>query len=462
MSIKENPFMKRLILIALLAWWGANGFNAQAAADTDEVVVTENADDVAAVDEEYSADHDDELAPYTARFGEAAFYYYDNNRPYPLENLNEDIAAQNYDKILADAKTVLSERPDSPDALYSLACAYFFLQDFDNMIAVATHLVELYPADTFANSLLMMPGQAHADKVLASLRDALARHRESERVDKEMYLSVLTYAHATTCLGYGYLREACDNFDTLVDNPLWGDDALRALANCYRNMDRPEKSLVALERVSSEAHDSRWITSLIIATRQTGDIDSALSSGNTWLTAHPDDHEVAIIHATNLTLNGSYPEAIAVLDSAEKSIRQGMAESVYYTYFVPNAEALLQEIALRRGIAHTLAGDTEGGRADFHSIESGSDNSMYMFAQAYLGNRDEALEAMQPYNEYDGYYETKASIYNILGDTDKALEFLALSYEKNLWSPQRTRDDINQRSLLDNPGFAAVKAKFNP
>lgn len=406
---------------------------------------------------------EDFLAPYIADFVASEYYFAEQGLDFPLENFPVDYQDKKYEKILDDAERVLMLLPDDPCALFVKAWVLDDIGRADEAREIATDCYVRYFADKSFGSLINKLLYTDADRTLAILEQKYEPSDESD-INDAFYLHL-----ANQAISGGYPRRALAYCDKVTSEQFlqgWAP-AIKMLA--YIKMDQPEKGLAMSRIINEDYRFIDWQQNTATLLRNAYGPQDTYDFIKEQLAISP-SHTLKDTYITNLTLAGDYADALVEININLDSVLYEKFDSIdenglmYVTGEAYNYNELCNiedHLLLRRGIAYQLMGNHEAAKTDFETIEKRIEpSSVYCLAQAYLGNRDEALMVANPL--FDKCPEFMASLYNVLGDTDKALECLAEAYEKGVWTPLLTRYDICQRSLLDHPRYPEVAAKFNP
>ena len=395
-------------------------------------------------------------------YGDKTSYYdyYRNDIPYPFENVEEDVRAGNFKKVLADAEKVLTDYPDASDGKYYAAYAHFFLKDYRKAIDIATDLAADFPSDSGVNNLLGVVAEKDSQYALP-----LAEKKIDQKAKSGYYVSSVDSISALHLMAHlakenGYFYNALEYLDKL-ENKLesWSDEEIdeyglvsRYDIAMYRvvihmSMGEYETALKLLDSMGEEDHTESWYYNRFGTLRGAYGLESALNFEKEALVESPYIKSYVVSLIADLTLAEKYDEAIAKVDDFIES-------DLWETEDLP-------ELYLRRGIAKKLSGKDDEAEKDFIKVvelsEDGYVGGPEIYAKCYLGQKDEVLSDL---DQNDDNFQ--ASIYNVLGMTDKALEKLGVVYEKCKWNPIRSKYDIHQRSLVSHPSFPKIAAKFQP
>ncbi len=390
---------------------------------------------------------------------DSTWFYIPDGQDNPLLNLEEDLGAKNYKKILADTEKVLAEYPDASDARYYASYASYYLKDYKRAIELATDLGAEYPADNRVFNLLSLVGRNNDRYMLSLLKKKIVE----KEVDDYYYplesaSTIDLMAQLAREYGYlideiGYLDQLENKIPSLYDEQLICYDAIEDFyplmrkVVSYMNMDEYNTALQLLDSMSEDERGLAWYLNKFGCLRGANGLESALKFEQEALEKYPAETYFINNYIIDLTLAGKYDEAIA---QADKSIESEFTE----TEFLP-------ELYLRRGIAKKLSGNKEDAEKDFLKtieVANNYDNGPLTIAKCYLGMKEEVLKNLD--DAENGAF--MVTVYNILGMTDKALEKLGDAYEKCKWTPLKSKYDIHHQSLLSHPSFAKIAKQFQP
>ncbi len=456
-------------LVSTTLVWGASSqyFNTEVgyydAVDVDSVAVEDvalwneedtvwNEEDTVYVDEEY--------VEYWHSFDDNSTFMFCmiNGTANPLVDVTNDLEAENYKKILADAEVVLREYPRASDAQYYAAYASYCLKDYKKAIELATDLCAEYPTYNNVCNLLHMVGDKD-ERYMFSLLKKRIEEREAEDYYYPLESAAAIDIMAQKAKEYGYLVDAIGYLDKLENKmPSLNDvnigfdvkeyfDPLMRKVVAYTCMDEYNVALQLLESMSEDDRDETWYLNKFCCLRGANGLESALKFEQETLEKYPEVISFLKTNIIDLTLAGKYDEAIA---QADKLIESESTE--------PEG---LPELYLRRGVAKKLSGNKEDAEKDFLKtieVANNYDNGPLTIAKCHLGMKEEVLKNL---NEANGE-AFLAAVYNVLGMTDKALEKLGEAYEECSCSPIRSKYDINHQSLLSHPSFPKIAKQFQP
>ena len=401
---------------------------------------------------------------YEANYSLSTYVYADDGLVFPLESFEDDLDAGNYKKVESNALEVLERFPGDPFARYSLSLVYDKQGKHSKAIKAAVGLLVDYPSDATAYSLVDYYAYNNgADKVVKEYEKQLLALEKKPGFDKlaagygwEMF--------ATLCNAYGFYRKAMQAVNRERRFIEYNDDMRMIEQLAYYGIDRPDKSLELTDACSDETKNySYWRRNRAVVLRAAKSPGQAIEYEKAELEQDSAFYDMAGMLATDLTLAARYAEALDVLDRYIYKLENDPDVEVY-TILTDSDHlrtSLLPELYLRRGIVKKLSGDETGAVADFDKVPDANEAaSLYILAQAYLGNRTEAEQRLE--ESFSGSPSFAASVYNVLGIKDKALKSLEQAYRRNLWSPLKTMFDINQRSLVNETGFSKVASRFKP
>lgn len=185
-----------------------------------------------------------------------------------------------------------------------------------------------------------------------------------------------------------------------------------------------------------------------------GDYNSALTYVDKGLAMASDDDDLIMSKGNILNEMGRHDEAITILDSFidknpefgygyyrrgwfkdEKGDREGAIDD--YTMAIA-LDPTYAYSYIGRGRDYEILGQRELARADYLKVieldTEPSDNSCAQYAFLFLGEKDNAIEFMNRYLENSdsrtgGTYDA-ACLYSLMGETEKALEYLEQALER--------------------------------
>lgn len=410
------------------------------------------------------SDFDDEdiFEPYQADYTTSTYYFEELGIPFPLNNLSDDLDNKDYDKVLADAECVLALLPDDPYACYAKINALDGLGRVDEALELATNCFATYPADEDFLTIVEFLAYDNVEKLINMLESITDNTAYEDAVSDYIQMQL-----ASLCLKNGLSARAIHFCDKMVTDE-YKTDAVPALKmSAYTKLDLPEKGLEVSESVSPDDRDASWAQQTAILLRNAYGPESSFDFLKEQSEKYPDDFDLTETYISSLTLAGQYDEALALINTNLNSIQSTIGEIERYgtnitesvARYYEELNAMKANLMLRRGIIYHLNGNKDAANDCFNEVLGTEPPSMRCMAFAYLGQRDEALKIAESYSRL---YSFLVSIYNILGDTDKALECLGEAYSKGILSPHQTKYDIGQRSLLDDPRYPSIRAKFAP
>lgn len=404
-----------------------------------------------AVDDESSESFDEDEPDIPA----GRLYFMENNKPYPLDNVDEDWQNGRFAKILADAEQVLLFVPEDESALFYKAYALYGLKRYEASLEAA---LQYYNTEDYTEieDLLAYLGSIYSDRTLAELQKLIDKEREtSDDVNSNKLLSLNSLA-AFTARYAGKNRLAVKTYypEAIRIAKTTGDDNLAynqtiSLSSSQLLLDEPEEALKTLEALEKDGmYDLSLFLNKSTSYRDMGKMDKALEVLDKAIADYPDVIEPVCTKMTLLVADGKYQQAIELADEvlSRDSIN------------VDDHEAYL-EIRLRRGMAYKFSGDNEKANADFDYVATQPDSGLKLHALAYSGKTEELEKAIQEAGPLQDVY--LASIYCVAGLTDKALPYMKKALQKQQLMPRAIMYDVNFKNLFDDPRFKKALKQYN-
>lgn len=374
--------------------------------------------------------------------------YENNGEEYPLATAEEKRVNEQYDMLLKDVQAVLTKVPDAPDALFWGSLAGLLGGNTGVGVDYAVRLYSFYPTSDEINQLLEFAFYKDDAGTLRKLEKAVDKLLAEEYYD-DYEIGRIGWTMSMLAKQNGYLMDGLRYAKMLTS--LEDKTTLhKCNALIYIAMDKCDDAIAELEAVAEDDRDENWNIYYSTAIRGAKGAEAALPFYEKMIKETPDDYMLKMYYLTALTLAGHYDEAIALADTMETDCKGSDVE-----------------LYLRRGVARKLNGDDKGARIDFNkAVEFADDDntSIKIIALCYLGRRDEAIEILN--ESFDlttpDVMSFAATVYNMAGDKQKALDYMMKSYVRCTWSPGRTKCDIHQRDLMELPAFEGIARTFNP
>lgn len=376
---------------------------------------------------------------------------------------------QAYDKYIdgdfQEAITLIHKADDAGENAnmlpYLLGLVYAQADSLSQAYDIAFDMIRKDMYDEMAREILsaaISKNPGFADELFQSIRlprEDTDCNKDSVGTMYEIYAQCFLDAHSNT-LAYKY-ADIANSYSPSIASSLLKAESLRkqqrfdeALAIVNPLLDCEEPSISAI---------CEKCMILRCMKQHSEEIDLLKSTYEAW---HPADDHFYYDAIYNKALGEAYTAAgdsVATLSHAVKYFNEAAGDFVAadsFFYRESNASDRA-EVYLRTGICLSRFGykSDEAKRYFNMALEGGYSPTL---CYAYLGNREEALKALK------WYYGNaiSAAVYSVLGDTDTALSYLELAFSRGEYSPAATEVDINFRSIVSNPRYKQLVAKFNP
>lgn len=420
--------------------------SAMPAADQATSAVTEE-EQVEAVD--YSSDYAQEDADSVIN------YYLNNSLPYPLHQAFDDYHNGQFDKIIADADSVLKLFPTYTDALYfksaALMCKHDYEKSADCLVPQSFKTLDNRLYDLLEHQTTVAP--VPLCKALEAVEQTVIDDESIDNSSKVMLYNLMGACYRRMGRNKLAATQIFPKAYKFVDSEDGKPYLLMCIASSWISAGNPGEALRVvkeLEQINGETPYSSHIKA--VALRNQGHIDKAIDLLDKKAKEDPSDMTICSDLGSFLTTAGK-------LDLAIKQFTDGLnflAENDLEETMVNDRAELL----LRRGIANKLKGFDAAANTDFNKILNLPDNGFRINAIARLGMVDELEKEMT-----DGNYSmtpiSRAALYGSSGQDDKAMQWLAEAFKAQEISPDAVEHDINLRHLMKLPGYKEATKLFD-
>lgn len=385
-------------------------------------------------------------------------WYNDNNLSYPLDSIESMTAPQ----IIDSATAVLTIFPDDIYAIRCRAWANVNMHNHDQAIDDALRILQtanVYDATDIMNYA------ARKQPVLAI--DKIGKFNDTLPIETDVDSTIKYYTLYSLATAYQFNHQPVEAMriidkaaqignnrteDVYYDVPLFKSNILMSCG-------RSKEAVKLLEPYyDGVVENGSIINNLGLALRDSGQTDKAL---DLFYHAWDDTGDLGFLvdYANLKALTGDYETAFSKFDDIIARIEPDLDPEYYYE------TSTLAEAYLRKGIYQIANGERQTGKANIRkallipSIEGY--HGFEAMAYAWLGEREKAFQWYE-----DVHIEpdiiSLCAIHSILGDTDKAAEYLKTAFSQYLLCPDKIQYDPNLRRLIGTPQYKEALKSFKP
>lgn len=364
-------------------------------------------------------------------------------------------------------REILKRSPNDMNAMLGLACNAYQrndlaegLKQIDKTIALYPEFSEAYSARAAIYFQTKEPDLAAQDIVTAlSLDDNTnaytfirnARGKESEAVQLALRKRIMQepnegrwyYYLATAAESNGELQKAIDNYK-IVDSLEKEFSLNDALARCHTDLgDYPMAIHYATLALSEDPDDVYTRMRRMLSYDELGQYELAIQDADTLVSFVPNDAHLYCNRAQLQRWNRHYEKALI---DYEKAIDLDSTMAIAYQGRALCLHALGRDDEARHDFVLATRYEKEPGAEDISQI-----------AYFYLGNRNEAVKIQEHVLESRGHDPnalfTAVTLYSLLGDNAKALNFLKQALDNGFHRYKLIRTIPELEELRQLPEF---------
>ena len=348
------------------------------------------------------------------------------------------IAREQYQKAIDYFDYVAALYSDYSSALSFRAEAYFGLKDYIN---AASDVIAALAIDRDQKAFYLLT--QHAEDAYTQLSTRLKAKTISEKNN----------SYWPYCLGI--LNESAKKYDLAIDeykkvmaqDP--NDITAYRIMNCYEELGNWKAALEYVDKAIEMApEDVDYINAKANLYWFSGDLDAAISEVSKCVEAEPESyfyyHRRGWFKEHNDDLDGA-------LDDYSTSII--LQPKHAYSY-------------MTRGRLYLTRGENEQAMEDFRMCTQldtiPNSNSCAEFAWFYLGEPEKAISFMDKLLEDDpeGNYYDAACLYSIMGDKDKALDYLKKAFESGFNNFNHMLRDYDLDNIRDTEEYKSLVSQY--
>lgn len=413
---------------------------------------------------------DTELRPLYVADQESGFIKADSlGIVHPLVDFEDDIENRNWDKIFKDIEATKKLFPSDDAADFYLMRTYFEQGETDLFINLLSQLAVTYPDDEDINGYVQQFSARYPQQLL----DAVSRNVNEIAPCEEERKSRALFIVAELLSVNGRFRDSLELLRSLQERYPNLEDLKWKVVHSYLGSDQDEKAFDALQVFDDDEDvtDSYgYILSRSTILRRLHGPQAAIDyMMETWIYDRYDcyDCNTQDFLMTSHLLNGEYDKVIdmtTVLVDSIQRIFDDVANPFGYTHY-DSLKSMEAYMLFRRGEAAWFAGRTEEFVDDLRILAAPEQKTVnfgiYCMAKIILGEHKEVREIIESDSSHCNE-AFLASCYAMMGDIDTAFLYLEKAYRNFKYTPQRSKTDIQHKTLVANPRFAEVCRAFAP
>lgn len=348
------------------------------------------------------------------------------------------IAREEYQKAIDYFDYVAALYSDYSSAPSFRAEAYFGLKDYIN---AASDVISALAIDRDQKAFYLLT--EHAEDAYTQLLTRLKAKAISEKNN----------SYWPYCMGV--LNEAAKKYDLAIEeykkvmtqDP--NDVIAYRITNCYEELGNWKAALEYIDKaIEMDPEDVSYVNTKANLHWFAGDLDAAIAEVSKCVEADPESyfyyHRRGWFKEHNNDLDG------ALEDYTTSIILQPKHAYSYMT----------------RGRLYLTRGETDKAMEDFRTCTqldtTPNSDSCAEFAWFYLGEQEKAISFMNKLLEDDpeGNYYDAACLYSIMGDKDKALDYLKKAFESGFNNFNHMLRDYDLDNIRDTEEYKSLVAQY--
>ena len=348
------------------------------------------------------------------------------------------IAREEYQKAIDYFDYVAALYSDYSSALSFRAEAYFGLKDYIN---AASDVIAALAIDRDKKAFYLLT--EHAEDAYTQLLTRLKAKAISEKNN----------SYWPYCMGI--LNEAAKKYDLAIEeykkvmtqDP--NDVTAYRITNCYEELGNWKAALEYIDKaIEMDPEDVSYVNTKANLYWYAGDLDAAIAEVSKCVEAEPESyfyyHRRGWFKEHNNDLDG------ALEDYTTSIILQPKHAYSYMT----------------RGRLYLTRGETDKAMEDFRTCTqldtTPNSDSCAEFAWFYLGEPEKAVSFMDKLleDDPDGNYYDAACLYSIMGEKDKALDYLKKAFESGFNNFNHMLRDYDLDNIRDTEEYKLLVAQY--